>query len=183
VPLGDDADEHLVVMGHRHPERRIQTNRCGVVPGYVQHAAPQALRGQIAKPCDGECTTQPLAVVGRVDTNHVDLAGWFRSVMVVRSAVVVVMVHVRVAVYLRPAKTSNTSINFVHEETMWIEPRLGKTLGEHIVVPVTLLGMAGKCTSVHLEPFVVVDTRAKCAGDEPVRRAMARIEGQGAAHE
>jgi hypothetical protein len=121
--------------------------------------------------------------VGRVDANDVDLAGWLRLVVVVRSAVVVVMVHVRVAVYLRPAKTSNASINFVHEETMRIEPRLGKTLGEHIVVPVTLLGMAGKCTSVYLEPFVVVDTRAKCAGDEPIRRAMARIEGQVAAHE
>ena len=132
-------------------------------------------------------------MVDWVDADDINLTGRLLVVVVVRAGVVVVVrarvvvcarVVVRASVvHLRPTKARNASVDFMNEETIRIEPRLGETLGKDIVVPITLLGVIGKCASVYRQPFVVVDTWSKCARGEPVRGAMSRVKRQIAAHQ
>ncbi len=108
---------------------------------------------QIGKASDGERTTKTLAMVGRVDTNYIDLPGWVCGVVVVGGVVVRgVGVWAGVCMRFRPAEASHCSINFVNEKTVWIEPRFIESLGEYCWCPITLLGVGSKGASIERQP-------------------------------
>ena len=79
----------------------------------------------------------------RVDCDHVDLSerGIHRGVD------------------LRPAESGDAAVDFVNDEPIGIEPRLGHARFQGFAIPSSLFGVMGKRTIVDLEPsrFVASD--------------------------
>ena len=143
----------------------------------------QSLSGQVCKARDGERTSEALAVVGGVDANHINFARWlgvammvcdcvvvvvYAGVVVVVCAGVIVMVCVGIVMHLRPTETGDTTIDFMNEEAMWIEPRFGEALGEHIVIPIALFRVACEGAGIHCEPLLIVGTWSECPGGKAI---------------
>lgn len=143
----------------------------------------QSLSGQVCKARDGERTSEALAVVGGVDANHINFARWLGvavmvrvgmvvvvcdGVVVVVCAGVIVMVCVGIGMHLRPTETGDTTIDFMNEEAMWIEPRFGEALGEHIVIPIALFRVACEGAGIHCEPLLIVGPWSECPGGKAI---------------
>jgi hypothetical protein len=137
----------------------------------------------VCKARDGECASEALAVVGGVDADHINFARWLGvammvcdgMVVVVRVGMVVVMcdgvvvvVCVGIGMHLRPTETGDTTIDFMNEEAVWIEPRFGEALGEHIVIPIALFRVAREGAGIHCEPLVIVGTWSECPGGKAI---------------
>jgi len=135
----------------------------------------QSLSGQVCKTRDGERTSEALAVVGGVDADHINFARWLGVAVMVRVGMVVVvcagvivMVCVGIVMHLRPTETGDTTIDVMNEEAMWIEPRFGEALGEHIVIPIALFRVACEGAGIHCEPLLIVGTWSECPGGKAI---------------
>jgi len=129
----------------------------------------------VCKTRDGECASEALAVVGGVDADHINFARWLGVAVMVRVGMVVVVcdgvvvvVCVGIVMHLRPTETGDTTIDFMNEEAMWIEPRFGEALGEHIVIPIALFRVACEGAGIHCEPLLIVGTWSECPGGKAI---------------
>ncbi len=154
-------------MGDGHTQRRIQRNGWRIVAVYIQHAGAQAALCKVGKASNRECTTEPLAMVRGVDTNHINLAGWVCGVVVVHGVVVnIVVVRAGVRMRFRPTEASHCSVDVEDEKTVCIKPRFSDSLRQYCRCPVPLLGVTGKCSRIERQPLVVVSAWPKWASGE-----------------
>jgi hypothetical protein len=89
-------------------------------------------------------------------------------VVVVVCAGVIVMVCVGSVMHLRPTETGDATIDLMNEEAVWIEPRFGEALGEHVVIPIALFRVACEGAGIHCEPLVIVSTWSECPGGKAI---------------
>jgi hypothetical protein len=89
-------------------------------------------------------------------------------VVVVVCAGVIVMVCVGSVMHLRPTETGDATIDLMNEEAVWIEPRFGEALGEHVVIPIALFRVACEGAGIHCEPLLIVGPWSECPGGKAI---------------
>ncbi len=153
-PGGHVADEGPVDVVDGEPQRAVEPDGRLVRAVHVEHADAQPPAGEVLEAGEGEGTSEPEAMEGRVDGDHVDLAH--------RRALVGGRVH------LGPAEPGQCAVVLGEQEALRVEPRLLLPGPERLEIPPALLGMGGEGPVVDRQPALLVPTDHERPGGEVV---------------